>query len=609
MGFETPKNEGPEAVEKKPLSKEGRFRAEIEELNRIVQKSEGMERFGKEHGFNRDETYKFIEDKILENEKMIREKEGQTGEGKKKENTEEDKSTKAKNEEGEKQKEGPKIKIPEDPELVNALRDKLAEYKERLAKQMKNDPYKPPEAFSGTVYKMEILLKLLKDGEVDMRELSKELGNKYVNLNAGSFNNAYAVIDDYAKTGGGNVLGGGLKFEQTIDERKNEGFLKRPELKKVFKIKRGDEKAAALEDFKEKFAEEKKGFAKLQEEMIKRVRLDPDGHTANREYLKEKSAKLGATPAQTNDMLGIFEEYARKHDSVRAIRKEHPDNAELFETLFGKKPAGKIEVVEGPMTLYFKCRDTNDYALIHSGAFVENRAVTNDEFEKAMKSAGCSINTSRIPGLGGTIIAENTTDLVKGSENIHFQFMKKKYIEKKSEDIRAHEEQHAFKALFRESFAKKYIAEKSAVNGYLRFLRERIAEPRAKDEILAFFKDGMSDRQIVLDTLTRAKEDGGIYDYWEEYLEKNKLPKAVKESLHDPEYNKKFFERANSVFRDEYRAMVENGLRNLLFLRIKGYSKDEIIGLLISEPLSRWPKVIGRLVEAERIKEKKKKTA
>jgi len=53
-----------------------RLKAEIDELNKVVQKSEAMSRFGHEHGFNKDETYAFIERRIKENEDRIHELEG-----------------------------------------------------------------------------------------------------------------------------------------------------------------------------------------------------------------------------------------------------------------------------------------------------------------------------------------------------------------------------------------------------------------------------------------------------------------------------------------------------------------------------------------------------
>ena len=82
-------------VEKEVLAKEARIRAlegdkrmleknrelkrlkdEINELNRVVQESEGLEKFGEGFSFDKDQTYKAINDRVLENERRIRELEG-----------------------------------------------------------------------------------------------------------------------------------------------------------------------------------------------------------------------------------------------------------------------------------------------------------------------------------------------------------------------------------------------------------------------------------------------------------------------------------------------------------------------------------------------------
>jgi len=55
------------------------LRAEIDEMNRIVQKGEAMQRFGKEYGFNKEETYNYIEGKVRENEERIRKLEQPAG--------------------------------------------------------------------------------------------------------------------------------------------------------------------------------------------------------------------------------------------------------------------------------------------------------------------------------------------------------------------------------------------------------------------------------------------------------------------------------------------------------------------------------------------------
>jgi len=118
--------------------------------------------------------------------------------------------------------ESPKIKFPEDINIVKALQGKLAEYKERLGAQMKKDLYKAPELFTDTNYKIAVLEKLLTDGEVDTHELSRELNEQYGGFSVEDFDNACAVIEDYAKTGGKEVTGGtGLKFEEKQEEQQD----------------------------------------------------------------------------------------------------------------------------------------------------------------------------------------------------------------------------------------------------------------------------------------------------------------------------------------------------------------------------------------------------
>ncbi len=55
-----------------------RLKEEIKQFNGTVQHQEGVERFGAQFGFNKDETYSFIEKKILEDEAAIRTLEEET---------------------------------------------------------------------------------------------------------------------------------------------------------------------------------------------------------------------------------------------------------------------------------------------------------------------------------------------------------------------------------------------------------------------------------------------------------------------------------------------------------------------------------------------------
>lgn len=120
--------------------------------------------------------------------------------------------------------ESPKIEFPEDMAIVRALQNKLTEYKERLEKQTKDNPYKAPEVFADTKYKITILEELLTKGEVDGEKLFKKITNTGKEaFNFDAYNEAYKVIEDYAKTGGKGVVGGtGLKLEQRQNKKDDE---------------------------------------------------------------------------------------------------------------------------------------------------------------------------------------------------------------------------------------------------------------------------------------------------------------------------------------------------------------------------------------------------
>lgn len=109
---------------------------------------------------------------------------------------------------------GQTLKLPDNINIINALQNKLAEYKARLRAAMQADPYKAPELFVDTNYKIAVLERLLTTGEVSKAALAQELHKRDNFLDEQVFNNAFLVIEDYAKTGGRGVTGGtGLRVE------------------------------------------------------------------------------------------------------------------------------------------------------------------------------------------------------------------------------------------------------------------------------------------------------------------------------------------------------------------------------------------------------------
>lgn len=100
-------------------------------------------------------------------------------------------------------KESPVIVLPADETRKQRLRDKLTEYKGR------RHPYRHPELQMDTVCKITVLERLLRDGQVNTWDLSREMVKTYGSgLDINAFNNACGVIKDYCETGGQNLRGG-----------------------------------------------------------------------------------------------------------------------------------------------------------------------------------------------------------------------------------------------------------------------------------------------------------------------------------------------------------------------------------------------------------------
>jgi hypothetical protein len=106
--------------------------------------------------------------------------------------------------------EGPKITLPEDELIINALEKKLGEYEGRL----KPFEYVHPEEarknshYIDALYKSIILKKLFEAGSVGTFELAEDIAKNQGFFYEDKYNNAAGVIDDYCKTGGKNTSKG-----------------------------------------------------------------------------------------------------------------------------------------------------------------------------------------------------------------------------------------------------------------------------------------------------------------------------------------------------------------------------------------------------------------
>lgn len=379
----------------------------------------------------------------------------------------------------------------------------------------------------------------------------------------------------------------------------NEGFDPKNELLKIRRAPRAERKKL-LHEFKEKLAYQKEGLASLQADIIGTIKQRPDTPISELyESIVEQGAKYGINHEQKKLAMDLLQAYEKKHMAIRKYRQKYPEDEGLFKAVFGKEPNGSINVIDGPVTFYFQCDDPADYAFIYSGAFMQNRSVNEEEIKRANMSGGVSISASLISELRGSIIAENSSRIKSGDH----------------QKVLDHEEQHVIKKIFGEIISQRDASERLnlaesdqerllAVRDCLRLNREYWADEKARDEILAYFIGENIESYMVVQTLTKSKEEGGLYDYlneskvWGKKIVTEKM-QAKSMFIHKfgPEFEAIADEEIQRVYVDEYKELISNSVGILDYLLSAGLSKEQIVAIFIHEPLSKWNKVKARLME------------
>lgn len=401
-----------------------------------------------------------------------------------------------------------------------------------------------------------------------------------------------SLKDAYDKTRSflSQVLEEKAKKEQESPLKPGETFTPEDEIKKIKELPK-EGRPAKLREIKEKLAYQKKGLAKIQEELIKTIRANPNATYAQLfDQATEAGAQYGLDWWQEEITRRLIKRYIEKHEAVQKARKEYPKDNDLFEAVFGRQPKGRIEVITGPITLYFKTRDEKDYALIYSQSFLEKREPTLEEITEALKTGGALIFTSLVPGLEGNITAENSTIETFGY----------------SESLHTHEEQHAITNLFKEE--RERLAAGHSLNearnailaGGIKNLEENLrryfiygrranVEDATRDELLSYSKQGVSTQEIVKNLI----EKDGLYDN----LSKSEGILSAPIITELGKDHKPLIEKiVTEVFdRKKYAQSIKDAIAVLSGLRKKGYTLEQTIALLQPEPLFKWKKTYKRL--------------
>jgi len=379
-----------------------------------------------------------------------------------------------------------------------------------------------------------------------------------------------------------------------------------------------------LEIYEKKLIEQKIGIGKSVDMFFELVNRLPDlsfhGYSKVRNIF---AAKYLLTEEQVSYFDQGFWSYRNKHKAVEYYRQEYPDDSDLFEVCFGDRPEGRVEVTKGPMTLHFRCEDARDFIFLNS--YHSNRGdrekITANDKKQALKSGGFTTTSPfSKTDLSGTITVERGDESERPIQFLGLEYTLLDF--KRSESIQKHEEQHLFNKLFR-PYENKYISEevmenalkrsrspkeiqKLIIHDLVEYERRDSTDYMARDEILAYYKDGTQVQDILeiilgSDLYNFRKNQpwiglqtvGVVKDHVEGFLNRS----------HNLGLNEKRFrirdsdikKQVNRVFGEEYRKDLKIWVEAISILEKKGLTREEILNLLYQEPVNSWINLARRM--------------
>ena len=332
------------------------------------------------------------------------------------------------------------------------------------------------------------------------------------------------------------------------------------------------------------------------------------------EILQPLAQQYDFDAAHLNQFKNSIDQYESKHKAIRKYRELYPDDGDLFNAFFGRLPKGELEVIEGPLTLHFRCYNVDDYVLAGRGE--DEDKIKPEDRAWLEKTAALAINKTRLEDLeSGTVTIENVTwnmhvSKPKGREETPEEIEKR--AQEYGERSRLHEEQHQFNRLFKPADARKTSTEliddfnnrndhsPESTHHLVRNLvkLERVfIEEKLWDEILALYRGGRKRADDLYKNL-----QGEVYNYRERHKGRIAgIPARTQKELSNATVVTELAEiqkEVDIIFGEEYDADLSKWLNAIIILEAKGYSSDEVISFLLQEPIHNWPKL------AERVKDR-----
>ncbi len=341
-----------------------------------------------------------------------------------------------------------------------------------------------------------------------------------------------------------------------------------------------------LESFKKRLTNQKRGLAELYKKLEKALEDSPDlssEKTMDIVYASAKDAELNY--GQIYRIERGAKEYERRYKRVSEVSKQYPDDEKLFTALFDRPPVGHINIIRDATSFYIRCHNLEDYTVAHMG-IPAGEDITDKQTARADNSAGAAIYKLNLDGLGGCVMIEKSSGVM-------------------NEPTYEHEKQHLITRLFKDNVhpaARNNVGLLSPEKQRLAILQvfrrqRRKLEDKAKSELLSFFKDG-TDWDYTYDSLIKRLQDGGIYDYFNDWSTENEGSHILKKYKEEGVSDDMLSELTEKAFINEYQELLKETIRTITDYQEHSpdseISDDEVIRLLISEPLYQWKKVLER---------------
>ncbi|MDP3731080.1 MAG: hypothetical protein Q8R34_01125 [bacterium] len=361
-----------------------------------------------------------------------------------------------------------------------------------------------------------------------------------------------------------------------------------------------------LPDFKSKLRTFRENLSKAQWDFEKLLK---ENQEKDLDWLYEEMLRIlrrHSVQSQEPQFTNALDKFMEIRRNIKTVvvdyKKRFGENweVELFGSLWGRPPRGKVEVEIMPINLYFHIYNRQDYVLANQGAEENSQNVIF-----GLQSAGASLTYAMpLPLLNDLILIENSSFGLTPSEK---------------EAIPIHEEEHAIHKLYPSKTMVKYeesLVASTQLGGEVGLeqfskISQRHAkrqslywEKGAKSEVLAYLKD----KRLSLKNIENTLVSSDLYNYFAVELEDqvNRFTEhfkrygvAVKSEtgdgqLSEQEMIESFVEALEKSW-EFYKLRIGKAVsaaEALLEEYVNRYGEEEgrakILRILSQEPLNKW---------------------